>query len=134
MIIVWEGSKPPTLAERAALARAASSGQLKNGDRARPARANPAPPDTRRARKAFRRFHWGNAARGETRVRLPDFSALYALGELVAVEYETQKGGERAVWVHKFSKPRPTLTATPSGKLGPIVGGRAIVTERGIER
>ena len=83
--------------------------------------------------KAFERFHWGEPSKRERVIELPDFGELYALGKLKTVEYETSKGGESAIWVHDFDKPQPTLTATPEGELGPIVGGRAHVTERGIE-
>ncbi len=69
------------------------------------------------------------------KVRLPSYShGVFELGKLRAVEYETTKGGERAVWVHQFEKPYPSLTGTPGGQLGPIVGGGAFITERGIER
>lgn len=135
MRIVWEGSRPPTRAELRALQGAARAGKLRNGDRARPGHVNPSSSrSVAHAREAFTEFHWGNRPKRNTRVRLPDFSALYKLGDLVAVEYLAKKGNERAIWVHKFSRPRPALTATPDGRLGPIVGGRAFVTERGIER
>jgi len=85
------------------------------------------------AESAFEAFHWGETPkRGPRPRRLPDFSELYEIGELVRVEYLTTKGGERAIWVHDFSRPYPVLTATPKGRLGPILGGRARVTPRGI--
>ena len=83
--------------------------------------------------KAFERFHWGEPSTGERAIELPDYSELYTLGKLKTVEYEATKGGESAIWVHDFGSPEPTLTATPDGELGPIVGGRAYVTEKGIE-
>jgi len=131
--IIWEGKSPPTDAELRAMGDAIRLGKLRAGDRARPGLVNPAP-NVRGAKRAYKTFHWGNEARRVDRTRVPDFSALYELGQLVAVEYETSKGDEHAIWVHKFSRPRPRLTATPSGRLGPIIGGRAIVTARGIER
>lgn len=85
------------------------------------------------AADAFERFHWGEQSTGERVLELPEYRELYALGKLKTVEYETSKGGECAIWVHEFDSPEPTLTATPDGELGPIVGGRAHVTERGIE-
>jgi hypothetical protein len=85
--------------------------------------------------REFERFHWGEKPKKVKRVRLPSYGkGVYELGKLRAVEYETTKGGERAVWVHQFSAPFPSLTGTPGGKLGPIVGGRAFITERGIEK
>jgi len=128
--IVWHGP-PPTAAELRALERAARAGKLPaNGHARRAVKRNLAP-----VAQAYRGFHWGENPEKVTRARLPSFAGgLYKLGDLRAVEYETTKAGERAIWVHKFSRPYPTLTATPSGRLGPIVGGAAHVTNRGIEK
>jgi hypothetical protein len=130
MALRWIGS-PPTKAELRVLQNAARRGKLpKNGTVQRASRANVAP-----AAAEFERFHWGERPKRVVRARLPNYDrGLYELGKLRAVEYETTKGGERAVWVHKFSKPFPSLTATPNGRLGPIMGGGAFVTERGIEK
>jgi len=88
-----------------------------------------------RTAHAYKAFHWGEKPKRLTRTRLPAYAGgLFELGKLRAVEYEATKGGERAVWVHKFSKPYPSLTGTARGKLGPILGGGAFITERGIER
>jgi hypothetical protein len=86
------------------------------------------------AAREYERTHWGEQPKRLRHLRLPSFGELYELGKLRAVEYETSKGGEHAIWVHKFTKPYPSLTATPRGKLGPLVGGAAVVTERGIEK
>lgn len=131
--VIWTGARAPTRAELRAIARGVKAGRIRSGDHVGPARAavrkNPSA-----AEDAYREFHWGRPHKRIRRVNLPSYKrGLYELGKLVAVEYETQKGRERAIWVHHFDSPRPTLTATPSGKLGPIVGGRAYVTERGIE-
>lgn len=130
-MIRWCGDRPPTRAELGAIARGVREGRIRDGDRVGPGRANPAP---LAAERAYQKFHWGNKPRRIKRRNLPDYSELFALGRLRAVEYETTKGDEHAIWVHPFEKPYPTLTATPSGRLGPIVGGGAFVTERGIER
>lgn len=88
----------------------------------------------RKAVAGYKRFHWGNDPSRTAKVRIPDpKNGMYELGRLRSVEYETDKGGEVAVWVHRFSKPYPILTAIGK-KLGPIVGGRATVTARGIEK
>lgn len=145
--VTWTGQRAPTRAELAAIARAVRAGKIRSGARVGPGhlrlcRVKGRPGLTAMARRtnpgaaesAYRRFHWGNAHDKTTRVKLPHYGrGLYKLGDLVAVEYDTKKGDERAIWVHRFDRPRPSLTATPSGKLGPIVGGRAYVTERGIE-
>lgn len=130
MALRWVGP-PPTAAERKALARAASRGELpSHGTISRGRRSS-----AERAGAAYSKFHWGDAPKAVKRVRLPSYAhGVYELGKLRAVEYETTKRGERAVWVHKFSSPYPSLTGTPGGKLGPIVGGRAFITERGIEK
>lgn len=132
--IHWSGSRAPTRAELRAIGLGVRSGRIRAGDRVGPGtvarRANPSGPE-----RAYREFHWGNAHRRTDRVTLPNYAGgLYKLGDLVAVEYEARKGNESAIWVHKFSRPRPALTATAAGQLGPIVGGRAYVTERGIEK
>lgn len=132
--VTWTGDRAPTRAELAAIARAVRAGKIRSGDRVSVAMAKRSNPAPRGAAHAYREFHWGNPHDRVSKVRLPSYKrGLYKLGDLVAVEYETKKGKERAIWVHHFDKPRPALTATPSGKLGPIVGGRAYVTERGIE-
>lgn len=131
MKVHWDGAKPPTALERRALQRAANRGELRDGDRVHVARVNPAPTA---AQDAYTRFHWDRKPKRTRNTRLPNFAQLYELGKLKRVEYETRKGNETAIWVHDFTAPFPSLTATPSGRLGPIVGGRAIVTERGIER
>lgn len=82
---------------------------------------------------AYREFHWGDEARECRRVEIPEFDRLFALGQLRRVDYETTKDGETAIWFHDFEDPLPTLTATPDGTLGPILGGGAVVTARGIE-
>ncbi len=129
--IDWTGSKNPTKAQLRAIQNAARRGDIKNGDSMGPARAV----RTSQAREAYRGFHWGRRPNRSRTVRLPSFEqGLYELGKLRAVEYETIKGDERAIWVHKFSKPFPILTGTPSGKLGPIIGGQAFITTRGIEK
>ncbi|MGH7605576.1 MAG: hypothetical protein ACRENK_16475 [Gemmatimonadaceae bacterium] len=126
----WIGP-PPTKAELRVLQNAARKGQLpKNGTIRRATRSQ-----ADAAMKSYTRFHWGDEPKRVKKVTLPSYAkGVYELGRLRAVEYETHKGGERAVWVHKFSKPYPSLTGTPGGKLGPIVGGRAFITERGIEK
>lgn len=129
--VTWLGARPPTAAERAAIAKAAERGDLKDGATAAPGRAV----RKSRAEAAFRKFHWGRRPRKTRRVRLPDYGeGLFALGKLRAVEYETRKGDQDAIWVHKFDRPFPILTGTPSGRLGPIIGGGHFITARGIER
>jgi len=134
MRITWTGPKPPTRLELEALRRAAALGELRDGDSARGARVNPSSSQGRAAKAAYQRFHWGRRPNKTRTARLPDFGELYELGELRRVEYAARKGNETAIWVHDFTKPYPRLTATPRGQLGPIVGGRAHVTERGIEK
>jgi hypothetical protein len=128
MALRWLGP-PPTKAELRVLKNAARKGKLPKHGIVRRARAKSAPIG------AFEAFHWGEKPNRVKKVRLPSYDGgIYELGKLRAVEYETTKGGERAIWVHGFSRPFPSITATSRGKLGPIVGGRAYVTERGIEK
>lgn len=130
----WTGKKPPTKREQNAIARGVRDGKIRSGDRVGPGRARRAV-NVSGAARAYKRFHWGRNPKRVQAKRLPSYDqGLYALGKLRAVEYETKKGNEHAIYVHKFSRPYPTLTGTPSGKLGPIIGGGAFITERGIEK
>ena len=95
--------------------------------------ANVALSEASQAVEASTEFHWGDEPERARRVALPDFSQLFEIGKLRELTYETTKGGQAALWEHEFSEPYPSVTATPDGKLGPIVGGAAVVTERGIE-
>jgi hypothetical protein len=130
--IVWTGRKPPTAAELRAIGAAWRAGRIPAGARVSCApagrvRRNPSP-----AADAYREFHWGRAPKKRRRVQVPASSEVFELGKLRAVEYETRKGNENAIWVHPFGRPFPTLTGTPDGRLGPIIGGAARVTKRGI--
>jgi hypothetical protein len=129
--VVWVGKRKPTARDLRAIGEAIQAGELKDGDTVdvKYRRGNPTD-----AEEAYTAFHWGRKPRGAKTINLPDFGQLYVLGKLTQVEYEAKKGDTDATWVHDFEKPYPVLTATPDGKLGPIVGGRAHVTERGIER
>lgn len=134
MRLFWHSTRKPNRAELAAIRRAIRSGALKSGAHIGPAvRSNPS--SSNPAKAAYEAFHWGRAPRRTRAVTLPDYAAgVYELGPLVAVEYEATKGRERrATWRHEFGSPRPILTATSRGRLGPIVGGKATVTRRGIE-
>lgn len=125
----WHGSRPPTPAEKRALRRAAKNmrpGRYKV-QAVRAKRRNPS-----EGERAFQRFHWGNPPTRTRSVKLPRYNELYELGDLVRVDYLTEKGDEKAIYFHEFEGALPKLTATPGGKLGPIVGGSARVTERGI--
>lgn len=125
--IVWTGEKPPTRAELRAIGAAYRAGRLHAGDRVCCARTNPSP-----ASEAYREFHWGRGPSRRRNVRVPAAREVFSLGKLRAVEYEARKGSQNAIWVHAFGRPYPTLTGTPDGRLGPIVGGAARVTRRGI--
>jgi len=102
------------------------------------AKAKKANPSTPRAatgelEDAYRDFHWGTPPTGPTVEELSDTTdGVYSLGQLVAVEYSANKGGKRRTYRHTFSRPRPHLTGTIDGRLGPIVGGRARVESSGI--
>lgn len=92
------------------------------------------PTRTKRAERAFRRFHWGDdpeqtVKRSAPRVNPGD--VLVELGPLVEVVYETHKAGKTYNWVHAFKGPLPVLAQTLDGRLV-IVGGGYRVTERGI--
>ena len=57
------------------------------------------------------------------------------LGELAAITYSTNKGGESATWEHEFGEEggkRPKLVADPESKQLHIVGGDYTITGAGI--
>jgi hypothetical protein len=130
-IIYWDGPKPPTRRELAAIARAVRAGRVRAGDHVSCARArrNPAPTA---AESAYREFHWGKPPRRRRLAEVPTPAEVFELGKLLYVEYLARKGDQTAIWCHDFSRPLPSLTGTANGELGPIVGGSAKVTERGI--
>jgi hypothetical protein len=105
------------------------SGQLRDGDHVRGirARTNPSP-----AERAYTEFHWGKAPKRRRRHDVPMPLEVFELGKLTYAEYLADKGGEKALWCHDFGWPYPSLTGTADGELGPILGGGARVTERGI--
>jgi hypothetical protein len=58
---------------------------------------------------------------------------VFAVGNILALEYETVRDGEYEKYRHAFrSKSRPLLAATFDGKQLVIVGGQYLFTERGI--
>lgn len=135
-VIYWEGPGKPTRAELAAIRRAYRAGHIRSGDRVARARGrrrtacrNPAPTP---AEGAYEDFHWGRRPKRRKLHSVPTPSEVFELGKLRAVEYETRKGNQHAIWVHQFGWPRPVLTGTADGRLGPILGGNARVTTRGI--
>ena len=135
-VIHWDGPGRPTRAELAAIRRAYQRGDLRNGDHVRRGRVrkprrmrNPAQTP---AEMAYQDFHWGRSHRHKMLHEVPTPLEVFELGRLRAVEYQTRKGEQDAIWVHKFGWPYPVLTGTPCGKLGPILGGNARVTDRGI--
>ncbi len=130
-VIEWQG-RAPTATELRALQRAIASGQIQPGQHTAAASRRRHNPETS-TEHAYREFHWGRAAKRRRVALVPHAHEVYELGHLVAVEYETTKGRERATWRHVFGRPAPRLTATADGRLGPIVGGRARVTKKGIE-
>ena len=117
-----------TFAGLGAVLSALSAVELRNEKPKPRARRNPS-----KAKAAFKAFHWGDESENDTEFEEPATDELFKLGDLVRVDYETHKGGKRAIWFHEFDDPFPILTATSDGELGPILGGDAIVTSAGIE-
>jgi hypothetical protein len=134
-VIHWDCRRPPTRSELAAIRRGLRSGELRSGDHVRPARVRR--PVRRRnpvgsAEAAYTDFHWGLPPKRKRDYRVPTPLEVFELGKLRYAEYQTRKGNQAAIWCHHFSWPYPSLTGTADGRLGPILGGNARVTERGI--
>jgi hypothetical protein len=134
-VIHWECGRPPTRAELAAIQRGLQSGELRSGDHVRPSRVR----RSRRRRNpmssaeaAYTEFHWGKQPRRRRRTTMPSPLEVFELGKLRYAEYQTRKGDQSAIWCHDFGWPYPSLTGTADGRLGPILGGNARVTHRGI--
>lgn len=90
----------------------------------------------RAARKRYRELNWGHrepvVIDGMRVAVIESGDHLVALGRLVAVTYQSDKGGETEHWVHDFRDELPILAEhQPSGDLV-IVGGSYRVTRRGI--
>lgn len=89
------------------------------------------------ARRFREEFHWGNKARGMSRVRVPGAPrVLVKLGTLAEIAYSTNKRGDGpSTYVHSFGEGggrRPSLAMdVDSGRLH-IVGGTYRVKREGI--
>lgn len=97
---------------------------------------NPSSEALESAKRTYEGFHWGNRP---TRVRKQRVSVprgpLVEIGTLVAVEYETAKGGKKShVYRHEMGEDsgvKPKLAFDKKKKLH-IVGGRYKIEDRGI--
>lgn len=82
---------------------------------------------------AYEEGHWGEDVDAVSTVMLsPLPAAMWQLGELVRVEYDASKGGERARFYHDFEDVKPVLAVDPDNGQLYIVGGDYDVTSRGI--
>lgn len=88
------------------------------------------------ASREYERTHWGE--RGKERIRRtgapdPRYGTATKLGQLVAVVYETRKGGdaEPTEYEHQFEGRRPDLVYNAGGLL--IAGGDYTIEEGGIK-
>jgi hypothetical protein len=60
--------------------------------------------------------------------------AVYKLGNLVAVQYETHRNLKKELYQHRFkSSARPILASSTDGDSLHILGGGFAVTDKGIE-
>lgn len=68
------------------------------------------------------------------RVLTPDFpKTLVAIGEVVALAYDTVRDGEYQKYIHQFRKgSRPLFCVSPDGKNLVLLGGAYKFTDRGI--
>jgi len=83
------------------------------------------------AARRFARFT-GHRAASARLVRFEMPKELFAIGNLLALEYETVRDGAPEKYRHAFRKTRPLLAASFDGSQLVIVGGRYRFTERGI--
>lgn len=84
----------------------------------------------------YERTHWGERGRDRvSRKGAPDprFGTSTKLGKLVAVVYETRKGGDRELteYEHTFEGKRPDLIYNSGGLM--IAGGDYRIAEGGIK-
>lgn len=93
------------------------------------------PGNASRVAKAARRFarFTGHSAEGAQLVAYNVPREVLAIGNILAIEYETVRDGEYEKYRHAFrARSRPLLAATFDGKQLVIVGGKYLFTERGI--
>lgn len=86
----------------------------------------------KKARRLYEAFRETKPKRTRAvRVKLP--KAVFVMGYLSAVEYETTHGSKAVGYRHKFAPgSRPLLCAGPGKNELFIIGGRYHVTDRGI--
>lgn len=103
----------------------------------RPLRIPSWPSSAKKAADLFSDLHWGIEPRKLARVRPPHAGpALTELGQLVSLEYSTEKEGDGpSLYTHKFGEEggrKPTLAVDPTTRDLHIVGGSYTVERRGI--
>lgn len=88
-----------------------------------------------RIAKAARRFtrFTGHRAQSASLINFRVPAELFAIGNILAIEYETVRDDVPETYRHKFrSSSRPLLAASFDGSQLVIVGGRYRFTDRGI--
>jgi hypothetical protein len=85
------------------------------------------------ANKLYKKFHWGIASESMKEIHIPDLDAIVSLGKLVAIEYQTEKGGEPKgiIYRHDFESP-VILAASADGKILLAFDGKLNVRPEGI--
>ena len=85
-----------------------------------------------KAARRFARFS-GHKANSATRVPYAVPREALAIGNVLAIEYETVRDGEYEKYRHIFRKrSRPLLASAFHGKQLLLIGGKYLFTERGI--
>lgn len=94
---------------------------------------NPAPrSEVTAAARRFQSFTGHRATRAQ-KVRLPQASAGFAVGPVLAVAYETTRDGKREKYMHEFHPgARPLLASSSDGRSLYLLGGAYRFTSRGI--
>ncbi len=104
--------------------------------RTRKPRRNPeaiSPAVIEQARRTFRRWHAFDPTRALVVPSRPAPKVVVLLGEIHAVEYESNKWtGRKQRYRHVFKRPRPLLCTSPDARGLNIQGGGFKVTDRGL--
>lgn len=89
--------------------------------------------EMREARELYEGFT-GRPARGGRVIKLPPHPrAGVVIGTLIQVGYRSERDGQLYRHTFRASSSRPLLIASSDGKQALIVGGRFVITDRGIE-
>jgi len=86
-----------------------------------------------RPEDSYTAFHWGRLPDGDIEIERPSARGkLWALGQVVQINYLSDKNDGLTEYYHRFDDELPLLVCDSEGRLF-LAGGDYIITEDGIE-